>query len=105
MRMQAMQSLRRCALISRKQAAFSSPASGGCSDLIATAHSRRMWRRDEVRVAMAQVPVCECGASTGFDCGESFARSQMLSSTTASTERNSLCQFWNDSNQNFVSPR
>ena len=42
-----------------------------------------------------------CGAATGFDSGEPFWRSQIVSVTIANTARNSLCQFWNDSNQNW----
>src|SRR5687767_7845199 len=45
------------------------------------------------------LPVCECGAATRFDSGDPRSRSQMLKITMHPTARNSLCQFWNDSNQ------
>ena len=39
------------------------------------------------------VPVCSCGASTGFDSGEPRCRRTTLNSTIAASARNSLCQF------------
>ena len=43
-------------------------------------------------------------AATGFDCGEPFCRNQIVSRASTPTEKNSLCQFWNDSNQNCAVP-
>ena len=43
-------------------------------------------------------PVALCGAGTGFDSGEPSWRSRIERTTSAPMERNSLCQFWNDSN-------
>src|SRR5690606_2709880 len=45
-------------------------------------------------------PVSISGASTGFDWDDPYWRRKMDSTTIANIERNSLCQFWNDSNQN-----
>lgn len=45
-------------------------------------------------------PVAEWGVATGLDSGEPFSRSQIERITIAKMARNSLCQFWNDSNQN-----
>ena len=47
-------------------------------------------------------PVSECDAATGFDCDEPCSRSQIERSTSTPTDMNSLCQFWNDSNQNWL---
>jgi hypothetical protein len=44
-------------------------------------------------------PVSWCGLSTGFDSGEPRWRRKIESRTTSAIDRNSLCQFWNDSNQ------
>ena len=44
-----------------------------------------------------------CGTCTGFDCGDPFCRRKIDRTIRTATERNSLCQFWNDSNQNFAS--
>jgi len=44
-------------------------------------------------------PVSSWGESTGFDSGEPFCRRKTDRSTSAPTDRNSLCQFWSDSNQ------
>jgi hypothetical protein len=44
-------------------------------------------------------PVSLCGASTGFDSGEPRCLSLIESNTMLATARNSLCQFWKDSNQ------
>ena len=49
-------------------------------------------------------PVSSVGAATGFDCGDPFCRNQIVSSASTPTEKNSLCQFWNDSNQNSLVP-
>jgi hypothetical protein len=38
-------------------------------------------------------PVLEWEASTGFDSGEPFSRSQIESTTIAKMAKNSLCQF------------
>jgi hypothetical protein len=40
------------------------------------------------------------GAATGLDSGEARSRRRMPSNATAPTTKNSLCQFWNDWNQN-----
>src|SRR4029079_3031779 len=45
-------------------------------------------------------PVSECAASTGFDSGEPRWRRNMLRTTIANSDMNSLCQFCSDSNQN-----
>src|SRR5690348_2964752 len=45
-------------------------------------------------------PVCEWGASTGFDSGEPCWRRKIARTVSATIDMNSLCQFWNDSNQN-----
>jgi len=45
-------------------------------------------------------PVSECGLSTSFDSGEPSCRRKMDSTIIERMARNSLCQFWNDSNQN-----
>lgn len=44
-------------------------------------------------------PVSPWGWSTGFDSGEPLCRRNTESTTSAPIDRNSLCQFWNDSNQ------
>ena len=46
------------------------------------------------------VPVSEWLAATGLLSGDPRWRRNTLSTTMARTARNSLCQFWNDSNQN-----
>ncbi len=43
-----------------------------------------------------------CGAATGLDSGEPRWRRKMPSTATTKTARNSLCQFWNDWNQNWA---
>ena len=43
--------------------------------------------------------------TTGFDSGEPFSRSQIDSTTMVKMARNSLCQFWKDSNQNWEVPK
>src|SRR5687767_3534313 len=44
-------------------------------------------------------PVSVSPASTGLDSGEPFCRKKMESTTNTQIDKNSLCQFWNDSNQ------
>jgi hypothetical protein len=44
-------------------------------------------------------PVSSCALCTGLDSGEPFSRSQIESTAKAPTAKNSLCQFWKDSNQ------
>jgi len=44
-----------------------------------------------------QCPVAECGADTRLDCGEPRCRKKIESTTMSSTDKNSLCQFWNGS--------
>jgi hypothetical protein len=56
-------------------------------------------------VHVHSLPVWWCGASTGFDSGDPRWRSQIDRTTIAPIDRNSLCQFWNDSNQNLDVPR
>ena len=48
-------------------------------------------------------PVSLFGVSTGFDCEEPFCLIKKDNTSRAKTERNSLCQFWKDSNQNRLS--
>ena len=64
----------------------------GRQDLLASSSPRRQ--------SPAQCPVCECGASSCLDCGESACRRKIDSRTSARIARNSLCQFWNDWYQN-----
>ena len=45
-------------------------------------------------------PVLAYGAFTALDSGEPRCRKTIESTTNEATARNSLCQFWNDSNQN-----
>ena len=45
------------------------------------------------------LPVWLWGASTGLDSGEPRCLSQIERTTIAARARNSLCQFWKDSNQ------
>jgi hypothetical protein len=47
-------------------------------------------------------PVSLDGAATGFDCADPCCRSQIDIKTSNATEKNSLCQFWNDSNLNWL---
>jgi hypothetical protein len=49
------------------------------------------------------VPVWECGAVTGFDSGEPRKRRKIDRITSIAVDRNSDCQFWKDSNQNWLS--
>ena len=44
------------------------------------------------------LPVSEWGAATGLDSGEPRWRRKIDSTASVPTARNSLCQFWNDSN-------
>ena len=55
--------------------------------------------------ARSHVPVWEWGASTSFDCDDPFSRRKIDRITIAPIDRNSLCQFWSDSNQNRAVPR
>ena len=43
------------------------------------------------------------GSETFFDSGEFSWRRKIASTISTAVERNSLCQFWNDSNQNWQS--
>jgi len=51
-------------------------------------------------LGLGQLPVCAWLAATGFDSGEPRCRSTIEKMIRLPTARNSLCQFWNDSNQN-----
>jgi hypothetical protein len=66
---------------------------------------RRLSTPNDATSGRRYSPVSPAGAATGFDCGEPSSRSQIVSSTSAATERNSLCQFWNDSYQNWLVAR
>jgi hypothetical protein len=46
------------------------------------------------------VPVSLCGVSTGLDSGDPRCRRKIENTTMLAIARNSLCQFWKDSNQN-----
>ena len=70
------------------------------------AKKRRLFDEGRSRSCVSQrfpikdySPVSSCGASTGFDCGEPFSLKKIDNTTMANTDKNSLCQFWNDSNQ------
>jgi hypothetical protein len=52
-----------------------------------------------------QRPVSACGACTGFDSGDHRCLRYTASHTMEAIARNSLCQFWNDSNQNRADVR
>ena len=54
---------------------------------------------DRRGVAPRYRPVSSCALCTGLDSGEPCSRSQIESTTKAPTAKNSLCQFWKDSNQ------
>ena len=49
-------------------------------------------------------PVSLCGLSTGFDSGDPRCRRKIDNTTMLAMARNSLCQFWKDSNQNLQVP-
>ena len=49
--------------------------------------------RRAVHVSCRQAPVSECGAATGFDCGEPRSLRKMVNTTTHAIAKNSLCQF------------
>ena len=52
-----------------------------------------------------QAPVSLFGAETGFDSGDPLKRRKIDSTTSTAVERNSDCQFCNDSNHNWGSAR
>ena len=60
---------------------------------------------DDSCIVHFQEPVSEFGAATGFDSGDPRNRRKIDRTTTRAVERNSDCQFWNDSNQNWALPR
>src|SRR4051812_22449199 len=66
-------------------------------------NSCRQIRLIRARICSAYFPVSSFGASTGFDSGEPFCRRKIEKNTIAATDKNSLCQFCNDSNQNLFS--
>ena len=91
---------------------------GGFADIdLGIAHQERMLRFAQACAGVAAhrnrvsssafyaVPVSACGAATGFDSGEPRWRRKIDSTTIEKTARNSLCQFWNDSNQNSLEVR
>jgi hypothetical protein len=50
-------------------------------------------------------PVAAWARCTGLDSGDPRSRNQRDTTTTLPTAQNSLCQFWNDSNQKGAVPR
>lgn len=54
------------------------------------------------RASQSSSPVSDRLAATGFDSGEPRWRKKMERMTIEPMARNSLCQFWKDSNQNRV---
>jgi hypothetical protein len=58
-----------------------------------------------IRSRNAYPPVSLIAAATGFDSGDPRCRKKMESATMLPMARNSLCQFWNDSNQKRVVAR
>ncbi len=61
---------------------------------------RRVCRNVHLPGTHNCLPVSACDACTGFDSAEPSWRRKTERTTTTAIERNSLCQFWNDSNQN-----